>query len=508
MLTEGRCHAMFESAEMGHVIHKSTFLRRSAALREDLLETQLTVLEKAQFPMLVLINGVEGGGKGETVHLLHEWMDARHIITHGFGQHTDEERTRPPMWRFWRALPPKGKVGIFFGSWYSDPILGRALETMKHRDFEDHLDRIVNLEQMLADEGVGLVKLWFHLSKSRQRKRLVALEKDKATRWRVTKRDWSFFDKYDAFRSVSEAVIRRTSTGHAPWHIIEGTDARYRSLTSAKLILDAMKSRLATIDAPSPKPRGAAASRTTPVTPEIDHKNLVNQLDLSQKVAKETYQQKLEKLQGQLNMLSRHKRFRDIGIVVLFEGVDAAGKGGAIRRVTQALDVRSYQVVPIGPPTDEERAQPYLWRFWRHIPRKGKVTIFDRSWYGRVLVERVEGFCSEADWQRAYAEINDFEEQLHASALVLSKFWLQISKGEQLQRFRSRERTGFKRYKITADDWRNRKKWGAYEIAAAEMVDRTSSEKAPWTLVAAEDKYHARVHVLETLVQRIEAALR
>jgi polyphosphate:AMP phosphotransferase len=498
---------MFESAEMGHAIDKAAFARRSAVLREDLLETQLTVLEKAKFPTLVLINGVEGAGKGETAQLLSEWMDARHIMTHGFGEHTDEERARPPMWRFWRALPPKGKVGIFFGSWYSDPILGRALGTMKHGVFEDHLDRIVNLEQMLADEGVALVKLWFHLSKAQQRKRLTALEKDKATRWRVTKRDWEFFEMYDTFRSVSEAVIRRTSTGHAPWHIVEGTDARYRSLTSATLLRDAMKRGLAAADAQKAKPNGPAVPRTTPVTPELDRKNLVNQIDLAQKLVRASYQRKLEKLQGKLNLLSRHKGFRDIGIVVLFEGSDAAGKGGAIRRITWGLDVRSYQVVPISAPTDEERAQPYLWRFWRHMPRKGKVTIFDRSWYGRVLVERVEGFAREADWRRAYAEINDFEEQLVSSGLVLSKFWLQISKAEQLRRFKAREKTGFKRYKITDEDWRNRKKWGAYEIAAAEMVDRTSSEKAPWTLVAAEDKYHARVNVLETLVRQIEEAL-
>jgi polyphosphate kinase 2 (PPK2 family) len=268
-----------------------------------------------------------------------------------------------------------------------------------------------------------------------------------------------------------------------------------------------MKRGLATAEVPRRKSKRAVAPRTTPVTPELDRKNLVNQIDLSQRLTKARYERKLEKLQGELNLLSRHKRFCDMGIVALFEGADAAGKGGAIRRITQALDVRGYRVVPIGAPTDEERAQPYLWRFWRHMPRKGRVTIFDRSWYGRVLVERVEGFCSEADFRRAYAEINDFEEQLVSSGLVLSKFWLQISKGEQLRRFRAREKTGFKRYKISHEDWRNRKKWDAYEIAAAEMIDRTSSEKAPWNLVAAEDKYHARVHVLETLVRRIERAL-
>jgi hypothetical protein len=504
---------MFESAEMGHAISKSVYARKVPALREKLLDAQFAILEQKRFPVLVLINGVEGAGKGETAHILSEWMDARHIITHGFGEHTDEERARPPMWRFWRALPPRGKVGVFFGSWYSAPIVGRALGTVKSAAYEDDLDRIVNLEQMLADEGVAVVKLWFHLSKSEQKKRLTALEASKETRWRVSKLDWQYLDLYDRFRDVSEAVIRRTSTGHAPWHIIEGSDARYRTLTSATLVLEAMQRGLAGVhgnhngDAVAPSAAAGARKPVPAAEIAIDRKNLINQIDLGQSLPEARYEKRLEKLQGHLNLLSRHKRMRDSGVVVVFEGSDAAGKGGAIRRVVHALDVRSYQVVPIAAPTDEERAQPYLWRFWRHMPRKGKLTIFDRSWYGRVLVERVEGFAAERDWRRAYGEINDFEQQLATSGMVVCKFWLQISKAEQLKRFEEREQTGFKHFKITAEDWRNRKKWGEYELAAAEMVDRTGTQYAPWTLVAAENKYHARIHVLETLVERIESAL-
>lgn len=500
---------MFESAELGHTIDKATYARRVPKLREQLLEAQLSVLSQRRAPVLVLVNGVEGAGKGETASTLSEWMDARHIITHGFGEHTDEERARPSMWRFWRALPPKGNVGLFFGSWYTDPIVGRALDTMKRSTYEDYLDRIVNLEQMLADEGVVFVKLWFHLSKAAQKKRLTELERDKRTRWRVTKRDWDYFELYDRFRDVSEAVLRRTSTGHAPWHIIEGTNSRYRELQSANILLEAMKRALAPAKPKDPlaaSPPPAVASPHSRAT-AADQKNLINGIDLTQKLPEAKYKQKLEALQGKLNVLSRHKRISDIGIVAVFEGCDAAGKGGAIRRVAGALDVRSYHIVPIAAPTDEERAQPYLWRFWRQMPRKGRLTIFDRSWYGRVLVERVEGFCGESDWRRAYAEINDFESQLVSSGLVLCKFWLQISKEEQLKRFELRGKTGFKRYKITDEDWRNRKKWSLYEDAAAEMVERTGTGAAPWTLVAAEDKYHARIHVLSELVERVERAL-
>ncbi len=194
-------------------------------------------------------------------------------------------------------------------------------------------------------------------------------------------------------------------------------------------------------------------------------------------------------------------------MVLVFEGNDAAGKGGSVRRIIQALDARSYRVIPVAAPTEEERDQPYLWRFWRNLPRKGRFAIFDRSWYGRVLVERVEGFCSQADWMRAYGEINDFEEQMVRHRTVVVKLWLSISKDEQLKRFEEREKIGFKRFKITDEDWRNREKWDEYEMAVCDMIDRTSSEIAPWTLVEANDKYFARVKVLETLCERIEVAL-
>jgi polyphosphate kinase 2 (PPK2 family) len=236
--------------------------------------------------------------------------------------------------------------------------------------------------------------------------------------------------------------------------------------------------------------------------------HILKALDLTQKIEKKKFQEELEKYQGKLALLTRDAKFKDMTVITVFEGNDAAGKGGSIRRITSAVDARQYEVVPIAAPTEEERAQPYLWRFWRHIPRKGRVTIFDRSWYGRVLVERVEGFCSPADWMRAYQEINDFEAQLVRHNIVVVKFWLTISKEEQLRRFEERKKTGFKRFKITDEDWRNREKWDDYEQAICDMVDRTSTQISPWTLVEANDKNFARIKVLKTLCQRIEAAMK
>jgi polyphosphate:AMP phosphotransferase len=493
---------MFESAELGHTVDKRDYERELPELRAALLDAQLRVLERAEFPIIVVSAGVDGSGKGDVVNLLLEWMDPRHIQAHDMGAGTDEERMRPPMWRFWRALPPKGRTGIFFGAWYATPIAQRAYGLIGSPELTRSLTETVRFERMLVDEGALIVKLWLHLTKKAQRARFEQLESSPATAWRVTKQDWKDHRRYDAFRHVSERALRETTTAEAPWTVVEATNGHYRNLTVGRALLDAMNERL---DRGKRIPLVRAAPAPAPA---IDSRNVLDELDLSKSLGDRRYEEKLPMLQGRLNRLSRHRRFDDIGVVLVFEGNDAAGKGGVIRRVTRGLDGRQYNVVPVAAPTEEERAQPYLWRFWRHVPRKGEFTLFDRSWYGRVLVERVEGLAGTPDWMRAYREIVDFEESLVRFGIVVVKFWLAISKDEQLARFRAREKTAFKRYKITSDDWRNRKKWEAYEHAVCDMVDRTSTDLARWHLVEANDKKWARVRVVETVCKSIERALR
>ncbi|MCC6533947.1 MAG: polyphosphate:AMP phosphotransferase [Burkholderiales bacterium] len=492
---------MFESAELGHRIDKETYQRDEPRLREALLNAQYDLAQAARFPVIIVIGGVDGAGKGETVNMLNEWMDPRHIHTHAFPEPSDEERERPRMWRFWRALPPRGKIGILFGAWHTQPIVDRVYGRISKTALAQAIAEIVRFEKMLTDEGALILKFWFHLSKERQRKRLKALEKDPKTRWRVSATDWERFKIYDKFRKVSEQFLLQTSKAEAPWIVVEGEDPQYRMLTVGKLLLDAMRERL------DQKRATHLPDRTPPMLPRLDRKDVLATLDLGKKIARTRYQRDLERWQGRLNLLSRDPRFNELAVIVVFEGQDAAGKGGAIRRITGALDARRYQGIPIAAPTEEERAQPYLWRFWRHLPRRGRFAIYDRSWYGRVLVERVEQFCSEYDWMRAYSEINDFEEQLVRNNIVLVKYWLEIGRDEQLKRFKEREKTAFKRFKITAEDWRNRKKWDLYHGAVCDMVDRTSTSVAPWTLVEANDKYHARIKILRTLCRSIEAVL-
>ena len=495
---------MFEAAEIGHALSKREYKRIEPQLRADLLDAQYELLKVGQFPVIILISGVRGAGKGETVNLLNEWMDPRHILTHAFDNPTDEERERPPMWRYWRAMPPKGKIGMLFGSWYTAPIIDRVFKRKRPGDLAQSIDEIRRFERMLADDGALQLKFWFHLSKKRQGQRLKALQSDPETSWRVTDRDWDFFKYYDRFYRIGEDTLRQTSMPWSPWTVVEGSDPQYRVVTVAQALLEAIRARLAAkggkhVSLPGPEPVAPA--------PAADQRDLLSTLDLTPVLPKQRYELALRKQQQRLALLTRHPKFREHNVIGVFEGMDAAGKGGAIRRITGALDARLYRIIPIASPTDEERAQPYLWRFWRHVPMRGRFTLYDRSWYGRVLVERVEKFAAEADWSRAFAEINDFEGQLARNGGIIMKYWLQISKDEQHRRFKEREATLHKHFKITAEDWRNRKQWDAYQVAAAEMVERTSTSVAAWTLVPSNDKYHARIQVIESLCDRIERAL-
>lgn len=486
---------MFETAELGHEIAKADYSAHVPALRKALLDAQSACVAAKAFPIVLVIGGVDGAGKGEIAQLLNTWLDPHDLEANAFGLPSDTEKSFPRMRRFWQVLPPKGKMGIFFGSWYTSPILDRVKRKLNEAEFDHALAEIRHFEQMLVDEGALVVKFWLHLSKRAQKHRLKTLAADPLRAWRVTAQDWKRFKHYDKFRAISTKMVRETSTGKAPWIVVEGTDARYRSLTVGRALLDAMQQRLAQQPLPiAPLPAQA---------PQVDAVTVLASVDLSQRLAKSEYEAQLLELQADLARLCRSERFGRRGLVAVFEGWDAAGKGGAIRHVTEALDPRHYRINGVAAPSEDERAQPYLWRFWRKLPPTGHVAVFDRSWYGRVLVERVEGFCAPADWQRAYAEINDFEEQMTDHGLIVCKFWLHISPAEQLRRFEARQTTDFKQFKLTQDDWRNRDKQPAYSAAVHEMVERTSSEIAPWTLIAAEDKYFSRIAVLKELVRRL-----
>jgi polyphosphate:AMP phosphotransferase len=509
---------MFETAELGQKVSKKEFKQKEPGLREELLTLQNALRSSAEFPVIILFAGVDGAGKSETVNLLNAWMDPRWIVTRAFGPPSDETRERPEYWRFWLNLPPKGRIGLLLSAWYSNPLLRQVYGESSGTEFERRLEDILDFEKTLADEGALILKFWMHLDKKAQKKRLKAFESDPLLKWRVTKKDWEHWKLYDKFTATAERIISRTSTGHAPWFIVEGWDHEYRSLRVVEVISELLRARLNGPEKPLPKveskkAKSSVAKGDNPSPAEkpvaiAERKTVLSKLDTSHKLERKDYKRSLAQYQGQLNLLQRKAKNKNVSTILVFEGWDAGGKGGAIRRITSALDAREAQVIPIAAPTDEEKAHHYLWRFWRHLPRAGRITIFDRSWYGRVLVERVEGFATEEEWARAYAEINAFERQLVEHDIILLKFWLHISKEEQLRRFKAREETSFKRWKITDEDWRNREKWDEYETAVHAMVERTSTKARPWILVEGNDKKYARVKVLKTLCERLESSVK
>jgi polyphosphate:AMP phosphotransferase len=505
---------MFEAAEVGRKLSKSDYKAQVPQLRSELLAVQQELRAAASFPVIVLFAGVDTAGKGETVNLLNEWMDPRWIVTRGYTEPSSEELERPRLWRYWRDLPPNGRVAIFLSAWYSSPILDRVARRTSTAEFDSLLDQVAAFERTLTDGGAIIVKFWMHLSKKAQKKRMKEFEKDPLQRWRVTKAQWKHWEMFGKFVSAADRAIRRTSTDAAEWHIVEGEDERYRTIAVATVLREAIKrgiERSAAGKSRSPSSKGRKSRVDGPLRAikRVEREfNVLDNLDLSQKLSDDDFDKQLAEQQSRLNLLQRRAGKQGVSTILVFEGWDAAGKGSAIRRVTSSLDARDCQVIPIAAPTDEERAHHYLWRFWRHLSRKGRLTIFDRSWYGRVLVERVEGFATDAEYTRGYGEINHFEEQLVNHGILLLKFWIHISKLEQFRRFKDRSNTSYKRWKITDEDWRNRKRWEDYTSAVNDMVERTSTKIAPWTLVEGNDKNFARIKVLRTVADALDRRLR
>lgn len=491
---------MPKNAKPKPVLSKKKYSERLSQLRSQLLLAQFA-LRESNVSVAIIISGVDGAGKGEVVHRLSEWLDPRGIDTHAFWHLSDEEKERPPFWRFWRVLPARGRIALFVGSWYTEPVVDRVYDRISSEQFDSALHRIAKFEKMLAEDGTLILKIALHLSKKDQRKRLKDLEQNPNTHWRVLSSDWKHHKLHDTFTRAANRSIEQTNTPLAPWITIEAKDWRYRDFSVGQTLLEALQKHLA--DQPS-STHGVKARQLPTKGQQIP---FLSRVDLSLKISKQDYGKQLVKYQADLNRLVWTANEQRISTVIVFEGWDAAGKGSCIRRITEAIDPRLYRLIPVAAPTDEDRAYHYLWRFWRFLPRAGMLTIFDRSWYGRVLVERVEGFAKPAEWKRAYAEIRDFEQQIGGHSTVLVKFWNHISKEEQLRRFKEREEIPYKQHKITSEDWRNRKKWAAYESSVNDMVAQTSTEHAPWTLVAANDKKYARIQILKTLCEQLERAL-
>lgn len=472
-------------------------------LREELLRMQQR-LREANVPTVFITAGADGV-KSQTVNRLTSWLDPRGLDVHAFSE-TDEARLdRPDMWLYFTSLPARGRIGMYFGSWYAPIVTGWTTGGMSIDAVRDRLDRLARFERTLVDDGYLVIKAWFELTEDEQRARLERFSADPAEQWRVLPRDWQHLENFERFVELRDEVLGRTETPGAEWASLPAADDHWREAATARLFLSRAEDHLVALnDERNGGTQGAAPADDG----DIPAESPLSAVDLSLRMKRDEYEQAMAVERTRLRDLSLALPKAGRSAVLVFEGWDASGKGGTIRRLVEPMDARTYRVVPYGSPTEEELRHHYLWRFWREVPRSGKITIYDRSWYGRVLVERVEGLASRDEWRRAYREIREFEADLTGRSIVLCKFWLQLSPDEQLARFEARAEIPHKRHKLTDEDWRNREKRPEYEAAVAEMYHRTHRPpNAPWYLVAAEQKRVARVQVLRTVADRLEEAL-
>ena len=492
---------MFETLEVGKRISEDDYSSLQKKLRDRLLQAQLDLAGR-DYPVIIVVAGLDGAGKGSLVQQLNEWMDPRWIETNTFWEHSDEEESRPYFWRFWRSLPARGQIGIFLGSWYTRPAQAAVNGEMEAEEFTLYCKQIESFERLLTDDGALVIKLWLHISQQSQQARLQDDSPHRKSTPRSSDHPYELRGVYQRTLEVSEQLILATDSSHSPWQLLEAEDRFYRDITAGELVLEAMLYR-ASREPTGARPHIPATELVTGRQPTV-----LDSVDLSLSLDSDEYERQLEHYQSRLRDLGWQAYQQKRSVVAVFEGWDAAGKGSAIRRVTRAIDPRLFRLVQFAAPTDEERAHHYLWRFWRQLQRDGRCTFYDRSWYGRVLVERVEQFAAPAEWQRAYSEINRFERQLVDHGVIVLKFWIHISKDEQEKRFNSRKKEPHKQHKLTEDDWRNREKWHEYELAVDQMVSHTSTRHAPWTLVAGNQKPYARIQILETFCKTISEALK
>ncbi|MCL2199506.1 MAG: polyphosphate:AMP phosphotransferase [Defluviitaleaceae bacterium] len=491
---------MLSSIDPNQRMEKDEYKETIRPLEKTLTDLQQKVRE-ACLPVVIVFEGWGASGKGTHISRLVNPLDPRYFDVRTTGNITDEKIMRPFLWSYWTYLPPKGQIVIMDKSWHR-LILPELREPWQLSNMEVHgfYFDVNAFERQLADDGYLIIKLFMHISKDEQHRRFKALAKDPATSWRVKDHNWEQNKNYDNHLRQYEKMLKMTNTEENPWHVIEANDRKYGTCKMLRIIIEALKKRLSEAENPQPPSESKEKQEKVP--------RMLQSVSPDEDIPTAEYRDALEHYQQRMRTLSNKMYAKRRSAVIVYEGWDAAGKGGNIKRLTSEMDPRCYAVVPIGPPRPYELTRQHLWRFMVKMPKDGHLTIFDRSWYGRVLVERVEELTPPHIWKRAYREINEMEQHLVGHGMVMLKFWMHIDKDEQLRRFEDRQSDPSKAHKITEEDWRNREKWDLYEEAVDEMLMRTHTPHSPWIIVESNCKKHARVKVLQTVTDALEDALR
>ncbi len=494
---------MLEKIDLTKSLKKKEYKKRMVKLESKIAFLQRE-LKNLGVPVMIVFEGFGAAGKGTQINRLIQALDPRGFTVYSTDAETKDEKMHPFLWRFWTKTPEKGRIAVFDRSWYRKLLVDRYEKKTSKKEIPIILEEISSFEKQLTDGGTLVIKFFLDISEQEQKKRFHKLMEKKATSWRVSDKDLDRNKHFQDYLEMADEMLTKTDSDYAPWTIVEAEDDRYATVKILSTVAAAFEDRY--------KKEKESKKKEREVDGRFDKSELndsvLKKVDLSKKMEEKAYEKRLDELQKKLRLLHGKLYAKRIPVVLAFEGWDAGGKGGAIKRLTNALDPRGYTVNPTSSPNDIERAHHYLWRFWTKMPKDGHIAIFDRTWYGRVMVERIEGFCTTQDWQRAYKEINQMEQQLVNHGAVVLKFWLHIDKEEQARRFQDRQDNPEKSWKITDEDWRNREKWDLYEKAVDEMLVRTSTADAPWIIVEGNDKLYARIKVLETVVNALEKRMK
>lgn len=465
----------------------------------EILSTKQTSLRESKRPVMVIVEGWSASGKGSLIGKIIKNLDPRFFKVSTMSVRTEEESRKPFLYRHFIRIPEAGKYTFFDGSWMDEVTSEYLHDELSTPDYKNRLVSIKHFERQLTDNGYLVVKLFLHIDENEQRQRINKLVSDKNTKWRVSPADLWQNKHYKKCKEVYDSYLSETNLPSAPWYIIDAESKKHAELQALDVLIKAIDTALM---------NGAISVPVMQNIFPLEDIPKLSQIPLDKTIEQEEYKRELYLCQNKLRDLHNELYRKKIPVILAYEGWDAAGKGGNIKRITSALDPRGYEVHPIASPEPHEKARHYLWRFWNRLPKDGHIAIFDRTWYGRVMVERLEGFCSENDWQRAYNEINEFEYELASWGAVVIKFWVQIDKDVQLERFTDRQNTPSKQWKITDEDWRNREKWDLYETAIDEMLQKTNTTYAPWVILESNNKKYARIKALKTVIEMLEKKLK
>lgn len=481
----------------------------------ELEEMQLRLIDlanaakAAKIPVIITIDGFAAAGKGSQIAKLIKYMDPRFYNVKPIRIPNEQEKRKPWMHRYWMKLPAQGEVLILDGSWFSDTVKSYMHGTIDKDGYKRRIADINVMERQLRDDGYLIIKLFLHITQKEQRKRLEGLQADEVTRWRVDKHDFENNKNYDKILKRYDKTLEATNTEAAPWHIIPANDGVAAQFEIMRIVTSSIEEACEAKKngVPYIMPAQFPTVKCSPESFELIKTKKLAKINMNKSLTEEQYREKLKKYRARLFELQNICYQRKIPVIVAYEGWDAGGKGGNIKRLASSLDPRGYEVKPIAAPEPSELARHYLWRFWKRLENDGHFTIFDRTWYGRVMVEPIEKITPQARADMAYREINEFERQLHDWGAEIFKFWINIDKDEQYRRFKERENTPSKQWKITDEDWRNREKWDEYEKAVDRMISLTSTDIAPWTVIEGNDKKYARIKALKTIIDRLEKRL-